>query len=122
NLPPRSTAYALQHVITQTKAKTCFIPRSRFKHTHLGIAFITFENEEDMINTSTTKLILDNHQLEWISSNTKTCYYYHSSTHTISKCSTKPINHNKNERNNNMSNSSQLKESNDETELDENSS
>ncbi|CAG8697131.1 5016_t:CDS:1, partial [Ambispora gerdemannii] len=84
--------------------------------------FITFENEEDMINASTTKLILDNHQLEWISSNTKTFYYCHSSTHTISKCPTKPINYNKNERNNNMPNSSQLKELNDETELDENSS
>ncbi|CAG8589393.1 5357_t:CDS:2 [Ambispora gerdemannii] len=28
NLPPRSTAYALQHVINQTRAKSCFIPRS----------------------------------------------------------------------------------------------
>ncbi|CAG8665122.1 5239_t:CDS:1, partial [Ambispora gerdemannii] len=62
---------------------------------------MTFATEEDLANARKIKLILDNHQLEWVNSNTKTCYYCHSSTHSISNCHTKTENQAENNHNSN---------------------
>ena len=50
NLPFGITAYDLLEIVTRTKAKGCFIPRTNGRYDRLRFAIFNFETEEDMHN------------------------------------------------------------------------
>ena len=51
-MPFDITAYDLREILIKTRAKTCFIPRTRNKYTRARYAYVTFETEEIMTETA----------------------------------------------------------------------
>ena len=55
NLSFGITAHDLEELLTQTKAQTCFIPRTRDRYVRARYAFISFKTENQMLEVQTQK-------------------------------------------------------------------
>ena len=57
----------------------------------MGVAYISFEFQDDIEYAMKTKYILRQHKLIWTNINQKTCTYCHKHDHLIANCPSKSI-------------------------------
>ena len=75
-LPFGTTAYDLKPILEQTKAKTCFIPRTRNQYGRARYAYVAFETEEEVLLLLTNDLMgsVNDTALYWVAPDIKTCH------------------------------------------------
>ena len=76
----------LAHIVKETKAKSCFIPRQRSSYRPLNYAFLSYANEEDYIAVSKNYYELDGRKLIWGDEKMKTCHACGSPDHIVVNC------------------------------------
>jgi len=88
NLPFGITAFDLKEILEATKAKICFIPRTRDKYTRLRYAFVSFKDEDDIVEAihGSDQYEIKGQQLIWADSNSKTCHKCGSTEHLVKNC------------------------------------
>jgi hypothetical protein len=91
-LPENTTADQLVHIITATKAKTCYIPKHD-QHKYKRMAILNFRNKEDLANAITQHIQINDCPLQWINKVVRTCHFCSSPNHQTDYCSdnTNPI-------------------------------
>jgi RNA recognition motif-containing protein len=91
NLPFGITAFDLKQVIEETKAKICFIPRTRDRYARLRFAFLSFEEEDDMKKAAEgdNQYTIKGQRLVWTEPDAKTCHKCGNPAHLIKDCDEK---------------------------------
>jgi hypothetical protein len=85
NLPPATTGYDLQEIIKDSKAQTCYIPRTN-NYRRKRFAILSFKSEEDMEAARDSFPTLGNTELTWVETSTKTCAVCSSIEHLAKEC------------------------------------
>ena len=86
-LPFGTTPIDLKEILEKFKAKTCFIPRTRSRYHRCRFAYISFENDDDLLEATTnTAIRFGEDELYWDSEDTKTCHKCGSSQHLVADC------------------------------------
>src|SRR5271155_4844544 len=85
NLPPNTNVSNLAEIITQLKAKSCYIPLDN-NNQPKRLAQLTFENESDLNTAKNTTQFLNNTPLEWTNLTTKLCHICSSRNHQVTNC------------------------------------
>jgi RNA recognition motif-containing protein len=88
NLPFGTTPIDLKEILQQFKAKTCFIPRTRFsKYDCRRFAYITFETDDDLEKVcESASFLYGGIELRWEEELTKTCHKCGSASHLVTNC------------------------------------
>lgn len=88
SLPFGITAFDLKDIIVATKAKICFIPRTRDKYTRLRYAFFSFKDESEMTEAvhGINQYEIKGQQLFWAEADKKTCHKCGSAEHLVKDC------------------------------------
>jgi hypothetical protein len=85
-LPNGTTAHDLQHILRETKAKSCFIPRKRNNYNYCNYAFLTFTNDNMLQNALTHTYAIKTYELFWTLPDAKTCHVCGSPDHLVKDC------------------------------------
>ncbi len=88
SLPFGITAFDLKDIILATKAKICFIPRTRDKYTRLRYAFFSFKEESEMEEAvhGINQYEIKGQPLVWAEADKKTCHKCGSVEHLVKDC------------------------------------
>src|SRR3954468_8001637 len=86
NLPAGTIAFDLQNYIQELKDKTCKIPRISTSYQRQRIAFVEFENEEDMANALQDQATYKEHHLVWTETDQSNCIRCGNISHSIKQC------------------------------------
>jgi chemotaxis protein histidine kinase CheA len=76
----------LCHVLKETNAKSCFIPRHPTTYRPLNYAYINYANEADLLAATKKYYELDGRKLYWGPQTMKTCHACGSPNHIIKHC------------------------------------
>jgi hypothetical protein len=85
-LPNGTTAHDLQHILRETKAKSCFIPRKRNNYNYCNYAFLTFTDDNMLQNALTHIYAIKTYELFWTLPDAKTCHVCGSPDHLVKDC------------------------------------
>ncbi len=85
-LPFNTTAQDLASVVTQSKAKTCFIPRTRNGYKPHRFAYLQFASAKDLADAIKQQYKLNNYTLYWILPDLLHCFKCGNPDHDSSKC------------------------------------
>src|SRR3989337_1303725 len=87
-LPPNTSGPDLIDITTQSKAKTCFIPRDKTSsYRPLRYAYLQFESQEALDFAKNSHYKLNNNKLYWVEDNkSKCCFKCGSPDHVNNKC------------------------------------
>ena len=86
NIPFGITAYDLREFLDKINAKICYIPRSRERYERKRIAFISFENLEELEKAKQEVYTMKGVRLFWLDTSTKTCHKCGSPNHLVKEC------------------------------------
>jgi hypothetical protein len=88
-LPYGTCAHDLHHILRDTKAKSCFIPRKRNNYNYCNYAFLTFVDDDILQNAISQNYAIKNYELFWTSPDAKTCHMCGSPGHLVKECPSK---------------------------------
>jgi hypothetical protein len=88
-LPKATTARQLAHIIQHTNAQTCYIPKVNDSE-HKRLAIFTFKTKQDLDAAVSQNAKVDEHNLKWISRNTRICRHCSSPDHISETCREAP--------------------------------
>src|ERR1043165_1981331 len=86
-LPPNTTHKDLEHVIEETSAATCVIPKSNdLSYRNLKFAYIGFKDEESAQKAYNTYYSLKGMRLHWVHPETPLCFLCAAPNHRSNNC------------------------------------
>jgi hypothetical protein len=85
NLPPGITGFDLKEIIQETRAQTCYIPRTR-NYGRRRFAILSFRSNEAQEAAADTHVALGNTTLQWYHTATKLCDVCTSPDHKAKEC------------------------------------
>src|SRR3989337_2221148 len=88
-LPRGTTHLDLKDVIQETKAMTCFIPRSRTAYKNLNYAFLSFESDEIALEAFNKIYKIKGNRLYWTAPHLSHCYICGDPSHKSQQCTNK---------------------------------
>src|SRR3990170_1216971 len=88
-LPRETTHLDLKDIIQETKAMTCFIPRSRTSYKNLNYAFLSFESDEIALEAFNKIYKIKGNRLYWTAPHLQHCYICGDPSHKSQQCTNK---------------------------------
>jgi hypothetical protein len=85
-LPRNTTSRDLISILTETKAKSCFIPRNPNGYWPLNYAYISFNSKDDIASAVTKEWSLKGSLLYWTTEKTPTCHICGNPDHVAKDC------------------------------------
>src|SRR3989337_2344007 len=84
-----TTHLDLKDIIQETKAMTCFIPRSRTSYKNLNYAFLSFESDEIALEAFNKIYKIKGNRLYWTAPHLQHCYICGDPSHKSQQCTNK---------------------------------